>query len=338
MSALLALVDVNEVMEENMYEYDVRNQIKTENKSKLFGEASIMAIVLAAIICIMYTVRIDNPFGIDSPKMDKEISDMYEKGDRYISLDSVDLSYTGYYKEDKEGNAIYNCYKLTMDELAYFVFVPLERSGENLENPEVLLSDYSLEGKLRKDEALLEIVSKDYNSDMDTFMKEYHVSSIMIDEARNDRGQVMLVWGLFALLLLGYIIYIVWSLSRAGNPKNRREIRKLGEKEELDTILDEINKEVSKQKQFDTNRVKITDNWFLAFYDGNIVITSRNKIYSVRGIEKVKKAYGIAKIGFRSFIEIVLENGFTYEIPIEESKDYEEILEIFKDFDNRQNA
>lgn len=313
-----------------MYEYDIRNQIRAENRNKLFGEACVMAVVLIVLLLFIRGIHTENPFYRSSPKTDGEVEELYKKGNLFVEFDSVDLSFTGYYKEDKKGKKIYNCYKFRIEKLDYFVFVPLVRSGEDLENPNERLEGYSFKGKMKQDRPLFEMVAKDYSLGVDGFMEEYYVSPIIMDEVKDDRGKIILVWILFALLLVGYGLYIIWALRRADKPENCRALSNLGGKDEMDRLLDEINKEILEVKVFDTNKIKITQQWFLAFYDGNIIISLRKQIQSVKAVEKVKKAYGISKIGQRYFVEIILENGKTHEIPIEEENDYVEILEILK--------
>lgn len=198
-----------------MHHLDIRNQGQNDKKNRLSIEVAVILLMITTVIFIMLeNHHINNPFKVLKPSINEDLTKRYEEGVRYLKVDSAELVFTGYYREDEKGNIKYNCFKTSFGDMEYFVFVPVKRSGGNPENPSLSLENYSFLGKLEKGNEILDYVAKNYDISVDDFMKEYQVSSIIINEANSDRTQMIVLWCvLFLLICLGmcYIISLIYN-------------------------------------------------------------------------------------------------------------------------------
>lgn len=311
-----------------MYTYDVRKQIRTENKKRLFGDISIVIILISMITIIMLLCDLKNPFIILTPSTDRVIEENFINGANYVRFDNSDLEFTGYYKMDQRGNVIYNCYAITIDQMKYFVFVPENRSGSDSENPDSDLTGYSFTAKLEEDDELFQMVASDYDLEADEFREQYGVSNIIFNEAKSGYKETLALWVLFISTIILSVVYVVISLLKVNKLTRSKAVRELSKYGELESVLDDINKEVNTKILYESNIIKITTNWLLVFDTGTIILLPFQDMKSIEKKKKLKMVYGHFPIGLYSCLEIVLKDDSLWRIPIDNSDNKEEIYGI----------
>ncbi|HEX3022010.1 MAG TPA: hypothetical protein VHP81_06435 [Lachnospiraceae bacterium] len=311
-----------------MEQYDIRNQIKAENNSKLIGELGLIFFLIVIILCIIFVGKMPNPFKMVTPSNEKELYEAYDSGLDYIKISNATLEFTGYYKEDAKGNIIYNCYSTNVGKERFFVFVPAKNSGEDAWNPEETLKNYSFKAKMHTDNALFETVANDYDLSVEDFISSNVISKIMLDEARSDQARMYLIWIAFGIILLLCIIYTIISYVHLKSITARKEVRVLKKYGDIDEVLNKINDEIQDKLEFSSLHLKITQNYIAAFCNGKIFISSREDISEVRLKSKIRKAYGIVKLGYEDFIQFIRKNDTIFELEVSNELEAGEILEI----------
>lgn len=190
----------------------MKRTIKSERKTfhqKLFFELTGTLILLVTAVVLLCTGVVINPFHIADIKAEDDIKAAYNEHINYVKLTGQTLDFTGYYKMNSKGRVTYNCYVTTDFSTRYFVFIPVEKTvdkdGKTIEK----VSNYSLVGRLRRDEQLINTVSADYDVTSEDFLEECSISDIVIDEAGARRKEVLIIWIALIGLLSSYIIYIL---------------------------------------------------------------------------------------------------------------------------------
>lgn len=312
-----------------MENYDVRKQILTENKNKLLSDFGLIGLFTVILILILFKGSIPNPFLLSTPNTEIELEDDYKSGKRYIRVENAVLEYTGYYKENKKGTVIYNCYITSIEDMDYFVFVPASRSGDNPEDPENILYNYTFTAKISKDKELFDMVASDYDMTVDEFIKSYGVSDKVLNEARSDRKNIFVIWGFIFLFILGEIGYIVVRFLNMSKIEENRYIEELNRYGEINTVLDDINEDVRTNLKYNSTNVKIGEKWFVGFGLGKIFITTIDEIADTEKLTKAKKAYGFVKLGYYElFLKIRSKDDREFVFTIESDNEAEEIFNI----------
>ena len=120
-----------------MNQYEIRKQIQRENGNKLFSEMGLVLFLIVIILTIIFVGKLPNPFRVVTVNDGNEIIEEYNNGLDYVKVKNASLEFTGYYKEDSDGNVRYYCYSTLIGDNKFFVFVPVSRTGDN---PEVIFS------------------------------------------------------------------------------------------------------------------------------------------------------------------------------------------------------
>lgn len=180
-----------------------------EKAHKIGWELVVVVIVVVITIYLNAAGFLLNPFQVAEFDSSVSIKQAYNKGTDYVKLTKVSLEFTGYYKLDADGKVVYNCYATELDGNTYFVFVPPTSSGAKLSEPLQNITDYSCIAKICEDEDLFGLVAADYNLTTKEFKKNYGVSSLVLDEARSNRVEMMVIWGLLFFAFLISVSYIL---------------------------------------------------------------------------------------------------------------------------------
>lgn len=311
-----------------MNTYDIRKQIQKENKNKLISEVGMVLFLLVIVFCLIFVGKLSNPFHVLEVKNGKDLMKEYKAGVDYVKVTNASLEFTGYYKEDKNGKNLYNCYATVIGEEKFFVFVPTSRSGEDVNNPDELLTNYSFTARMHTDPDLLSIVAEDYEMTTEEWIDTGIISTVVLDEAASDLTRMYIIWGALICVILLCLVYCITSYNNLKNIYKRKEVKKLAQYGEIDTVLDCINKEVNDKLDFDSVNMKITKNYLIAFTNGRIYLGKRAFISKVELISKVKKAYGIVKLGYEDFLQIYEGDKRVFEIPILNEVEAKEVLSI----------
>lgn len=314
-----------------MENYDIKRQIKAENKNKLLSDGGLIGFFSVILLLILFQGGVDNPFAvIHQPDSDQQLEKEYKSGTEYVRMENAELEYTGYYKEDKDNQVIYNCYLMELGKKKYFVFVPAGRSGDNKEAPGAVLKNYTFSAKIQKDKELFETVAEDYNMTVAEFCKSSKVSELVFNEARSNRKLMFGIWGLAFFLLsagIGYIIYFSFRMERIEKNRYVKALSIYGDPME---ILNNVNNEINEELLFDSNNIKVTRNWVAGFKAGRVFIVPMEEIGTVEKGEKVKRAYGFVKLGYELYVKIITRHGESMEFFIENEKEEEELLSVLK--------
>ncbi|BCN32822.1 hypothetical protein bsdtb5_41170 [Anaeromicropila herbilytica] len=313
-----------------MYCYDIRKQIRTENRRKLIGEIVIMITLVFITALILLTCNLKNPFVVVEPSNSKQLDKAYKSGVDYVRFKHVNLEFTGYYKTNESNEIIYNCYALTLDDTKYFVFVPAKDSDGNKESPKSEINNYSFTANMQKDWKLIEKVSKDYDSEKTEFLEEYGVSDIILNEAKSDRMEMYLLWALFMLIVIISLVYLVLSLLQVKLITRDKAVKKLVNYGNIQEILDSINKEVLSEKIYESGKTKLLKNWIISFDLGDIHIIPKQIIQSVTLIKEKRKVYGFFSIGEANFMELTLTDGAKEAVYVKSSLIGEEMKQIIE--------
>ena len=313
-----------------MCTYDIRKQIQKENKKKLISEVGMVLFLLVIVFCLIFVGKLYNPFHVLDAKNGKDLMKEYEAGVDYVKVTNATLEFTGYYKEDKSGKNLYNCYATVIGEEKFFVFVPTSRSGEDVDHPDELLTNYSFTARMHTDPDLLSMVAQDYEMTTQEWIDTGVISTIVLDEADAEITRMYIIWGAIVCVILLCIVYCIISYQNLKNIYKRREVRNLASTGEIDNVLDCINKEVEKELEYDSVNMKITKNYLIAFSNGRIYLGKRELISKVELVSKVKKAYGFIKLGYEDFLQIYEGDKTVFEIPIFNDVEASEILAIMK--------
>lgn len=317
-----------------MYVYDIRKQIRIENKTKLIGEMCIMIVLVSITALLILNCNLKNPFIVAKPTSDKMVEEKFKQGIDYVKFDGADLEFTGYYKMNEKNKIIYNCYSIKFDKLKYFVFVPANRSGEDQANPEKNLKNYSFTAKVEIDNDLFDMVARDYGLNKDEFLKAYGVSNIVFDEAKSDRLEMYALCFLFSLIVVVCIIYLVLSLRQVNEITRNKHVRQLSKYGDIDKILDTMNEEIKNGRIFDSGKVKITNHWVIGFFDGNVSIFSKSNVKNLEVKKEIRLAYGVLPAGTALYLIFSLVDQTKHKIHIDSKVHAEEVLEIFKQEQN----
>ncbi|WP_167957712.1 hypothetical protein [Anaerosporobacter faecicola] len=311
-----------------MNTYEVRKQIQKENKNKLIGEIGMVLFLLVILCCIVFVGRLSNPFHVLDSKNGKDLVKEYEAGTDYVKVRNATLEFTGYYKEDKNNNILYNCYATVIGEEKFFVFVPAKRSGKDPKDPDKTLSNYSFTARMHKDSELLSVVAKDYELTVEELVETDVISTIVLDEADLDLTRMYIIWIALICVILLCILYCIISYVHLKSIYKRKEILELQKYGPIDEVLDAINEEVANHLVFDSIALKITEQYLLAFRSGKVYIQKCKYITNVLITSKVKKAYGIVKLGYENFLQIYEGEQVVFELPMENEIEAKEILEV----------
>lgn len=190
----------------------MRKTIKSERNAyrmKRFFELTGAIILLSVAIVVLCNGLVLNPFQVETVKEEADIQKAYDKHVTYVRLKDQTLHFTGYYRMDSKGDVSYNCYVTTDYNTNYFVFLPVERTVDELGETRGTVTDYDLVGRIKKDQELIETVAGDYELASDSFLKECSISQIVIDEAGAKRKEVLIIWIILFTMLFSYMIYIV---------------------------------------------------------------------------------------------------------------------------------
>lgn len=313
-----------------MNTYDIRKQIQKENKNKLLSEVGMVLFLLVIVFCLIFAGQLSNPFHVLDAKNGKDLMKEYEAGGDYVKVTNASLEFTGYYKEDKNGKILYNCYATIIGEEKFFVFVPNSRSGEDANKPDELLTNYSFTARMHTDPDLLSIVAEDYEMTTEEWIGTGVISTVVLDEAASDITRMYIIWGAIICVIFLCLVYCIISYNNLKNIYKRKEVKNLAQYGEIDTILDSINKEVNNTLEFDSINMKITKNYLIAFTNGKVYLGKRALISKIEIISKVKKAYGIVKLGYEDFLQIYESDKRVFEVPILNELEAEEVLMIMK--------
>ena len=311
-----------------MSTYDIRKQIQKENKNKLISEVGMVLFLLVIVFCLVFVGKLSNPFHVLDAQNGKDLMKEYEAGVDYVKVTNASLEFTGYYKEDKNGKILYNCYATVIGEEKFFVFVPTSRSGEDANQPDELLTNYSFTARMHTDPDLLSMVAQDYEMTTEEWIDTGIISTIVLDEADSDITRMYIIWGAFICVIILCLVYCITSYNNLRNIYKRKEVKNLARDGEIDDVLDSINMEVDKELEYDSVNMKITKNYLIAFTDGKIYLGKRALISKVELISKVKKAYGFVKLGYEDFLQIYEGDKAVFEIPILNNVEATEILAI----------
>lgn len=308
--------------------YDIRRQIQKENKNKLISEIGVVLFLLVIIFCLIFAGNLSNPFHVLDANNGKDLMKEYKAGVDYVKVTDASLEFTGYYKENENGKILYNCYATVIGDEKFFVFVPASRSGEDANNPDELLTNYSFTARMHTAPDLLDVVAKDYEMTTEEWIDTGIISTVVLDEANSDTTRMYIIWGALICVILLCIAYCIISYNNLKNIYKRKEVMDLAEYGEIDEILDSINNEVQKKLEFDSVNMKITKNYLIAFTNGRIYLGKRSLISKVELISKVKKVYGIIKLGYEDFLQIYEDDKKVFEIPILNETEAVEVLTI----------
>lgn len=308
--------------------YDIRRQIQKANKSKLISEVGMVLFLLVIIFCLIFAGNLSNPFHVLDAKNGKDLMKEFKAGVDYVKVTDASLEFTGYYKEDKNGKILYNCYATVIGDEKFFVFVPASRSGEDPSNPDELLTNYSFTARMHTAPDLLSIVANDYEMTTEEWIDTGIISTVVLDEANSDLIRMYIMWGALISVVLLCIAYCIISYNNLKNIYNRKEVINLSQYGEIDRVLDCINDEVKKKLEFDSVNMKITKNYLIAFTNSKIYLGKRALISKVELISKVKKVYGIIKLGYEDFLQIYEGDKEVFEIPILNEVEAAEVLAI----------
>lgn len=310
-----------------MNQYDIRKQIQRENRNKLFSEIGLVLFLIVIIVTIIFAGKLPNPLRVLTTGDGKEIVEEYKKGLDYVKVKNASLEFTGYYKEDKDGNVRYNCYSALLGDEKFFVFVPVSRTGDD---PAELLTDYSFTARLHTDTNLLSAVAEDYDMTLEEWNDTNIISTIVLDEANLDRTRMLVIWGALLCVIALCAIYLVISYLHLKDIYAREEVKYLSRYGDVRQVLDDINKEVNNNLVFDSIPIKITRNYFIAFTNGKILLEKRKQISEVKLVSKVKKAYGLVKLGYENFLQIIEDDVTIFEVPIVSEVEAKEIMNIMQ--------
>lgn len=190
----------------------MKKTIKSERNmfhQKRFLELTGTLLLLVVAVILLCSGVVLNPFRICNIKNETDIENAYNKHISYVRLSGQNLDFTGYYKMDSKGKTTYNCYVTTDYKTRYFVFLPVEKTVDEDGNTIGTITDYSLLGRIRKDEQLFDTVAADYQITSEHFVKECSVSEIVIDEAGAKRREVLIIWIALFGLLSSYSLYVL---------------------------------------------------------------------------------------------------------------------------------
>lgn len=190
----------------------MKRTIKSERNTfhqKRFFELAGTLLLLAVAIILLCSGMVLNPFRIRNIQKEADIENAYNAHISYVRLTGQDLDFTGYYKMDSKGRTTYNCYVTTDYETRYFVFLPVEKTVDEDGNTIEKIEDYSLLGRIRRDEQLFDTVAADYEITSESFIKECSISEIVIDEAGAKRKEVLIIWIALFGLLSSYSLYVL---------------------------------------------------------------------------------------------------------------------------------
>lgn len=311
-----------------MHTYDIRNMIKRENKKKLTRDIAMVIILFVVAIVFIIALNLTKVFNVISPESDKALENAYNNGAKYITFDKSQLEYTGYYKLNKNEEVIYNCYSLCFDTLKYFVFVPVNKSGSNPKDPTSILTDYSFTAKLQSDAELFQMVSTDYNLSTDDLYETYGISPIIFNEVKSDRSQILAIWVLIFIVFIISGGFVILSFIHIADVTKHKAVMDLSEYGNLENVLNEINEEINEGEYFDSDNIKITENWILGFNHGHITIVNFLDIKNIEQLTKTKKVFEIMSNGYHVFIKINKTDGKVLCLPVETDCDALTILKI----------
>ena len=311
-----------------MNTYDIRKQIQKENKNKLISEVGMVLFLFVLVFCLIFVGNLSNPFHVLEAQNGIDLMKEYEAGVDYVNVTNASLEFTGYYKEDKNGKIIYNCYATIIGDEKFFVFVPTSRSGADPNNPEELLNNYSFTARMHTDPDLLSMVAKDYDMTTEEWIDTGIISTVVLDEAGSELTRMYVIWGAIICVILLCLVYCITSYNNLKNIYKRKEVMNLAQYGEIDTILDCINNEVEKKLEFDSVNMKITKNYLIAFMSGKMYLGKRELISKVEIISKVKKAYGFVKLGYEEFLQIYEGDKTVFEMPIFNEAEATEVISI----------
>ena len=156
------------------------------------------------------------------------------------------------------------------------------------------------------------------------------ISTIVLDEANLDRTRMLVIWGALLCVIALCAIYLVISYLHLKDIYAREEVKYLSRYGDVRQVLDDINKEVNNNLVFDSIPIKITRNYFIAFTNGKILLEKRKQISEVKLVSKVKKAYGLVKLGYENFLQIIEDDVTIFEVPIVSEVEAKEIMNIMQ--------
>lgn len=175
---------------------------------KIVKEIGIILSLVSLTIYLYVAGILLNPFYVIEPETKEQIEQEFGQGTDYITLSNVDLEFTGYYKLDSNGEALYYCYSTDISGTKFFVFVPPVMSDKD-DDPPQTLTGYSCTANMHEDEELFKTAALDYSLTSSEFEKKYDVSLVVLDEIRNNRTEMIATWvllGLAYFLCLGYVL------------------------------------------------------------------------------------------------------------------------------------
>lgn len=308
--------------------YDIRNQIKRENKLKLIGDFGMILFLLVILCCIIFACKLNNPFYVLKAKEGTDLEREFKKGTDYVTINNATLEFTGYFKEDKQGKILYNCYATVIGSNRFFVFIPPERSGSNASNPDESITGYSFTARMHKDNNLIKMVAADYNMTVEEWNQTNKISQVVMDEVNTQRVRMFVVWSALICIVIICILYGLITYRNLRDIYIRREVEYLKKYGDIDDVLDDINEEVENDIEFDSIHIKITKNYFLCFLNGKLLIDKKSALSDVKVVSRVKKVYGIVKLGYERYLQVMREGQLVIELPIENAMEEEEILSL----------
>ncbi|SFR62741.1 hypothetical protein [Anaeromicropila populeti] len=208
-----------------MMKYNIGIKVRHITLRRAVELVATCCLIIGTVLLLISGIVL-NPFEIKTVKSDKQIEKAYYDDISYIKLEQQSLDFSGYYKMDKDGKIVYNCYVAEFDETKFFVFIPNDKSVDESGNAKEELKDYNLIGRLKEDEKLFEMVAEDYQLSAEEVRDKYNISSIIIDEAGAKRQEVGFIWITLFTLLSSYFIYLVVLLFREikiGGTKDEKE-------------------------------------------------------------------------------------------------------------------
>lgn len=308
-----------------MDQYDIREQIKKESRNKFIGEVGLMLFLFVIVLLVVFVGDIPNPMRMRIQTNGDQLLKDYHKGIDYVRVSDKSLEYTGYYSKAKDGHIKYYCYAVVLEGKKFFVFVPSNRFKDM---PLPTINNYSFTARLHKDKKLISKVAQDYNMTSSEWNQLDIISDVVLDEANKEQVRFYIIWIAMGMILLLCCAYGYLSFRNSKNIYKRKEVSYLSVYGDVDSILDTINDEILDKLLFDSNHIKITENYVVILMGGSVFLENRKSITKVQVVKKVKKVYGIVKIGYENVLQFMSPNFILFETPVESDVEIAEIVEL----------
>lgn len=185
---------------------------------------SILKIIFACGACavLLALIFIRNPIFIRQIDARQETSidleSIYSEVSPYVYLKHVDLDFTGYYSVSDKGEICSYCFIGQIGDHSYFIELSADKVHAAADNAEDGLKDFSLLGKMRKDESVIRLAAEEEKMTAEAYLQKYDICAVGICQYHSD-FETTVIFYILALLGLAVIGIAVKMLNNTNESK-----------------------------------------------------------------------------------------------------------------------